>query len=122
VVGAGGRRVLARQPGGLWSVSLHAGLSRHARVMGLALPITLGNQVPSHVPTTGIDMTDGIRWLQRFANYTKALQSLSDAVSLAGERPLSKLEQQGLIQAFEFTHELAWNVLKDYLEQQGILV
>jgi len=35
-------------------------------------------------------------------------------------RPLSKLEQQGLIQAFVFTHELAWNVLKDYLEQQGI--
>ena len=33
---------------------------------------------------------------------------------------LSKLEQQGLIQAFEFTHELGWNVLKDYLEQQGI--
>ena len=65
-------------------------------------------------------MTDDIRWLQRFANYTKALQSLVEAVALAGERPLSKLEQQGLIQAFEFTHELAWNVLKDYLEQQGI--
>ena len=66
-------------------------------------------------------MTDDIRWLQRFANYTKALQSLSDAVALAGERPLSKLEQQGLIQAFEFTHELAWNVLKDYLEAQGFV-
>jgi nucleotidyltransferase substrate binding protein (TIGR01987 family) len=65
-------------------------------------------------------MTDDIRWLQRFANYTKALQSLVEAVALAGERPLSKLEQQGMIQAFEFTHELAWNVLKDYLEQQGI--
>ena len=65
-------------------------------------------------------MTDDIRWLQRFAYYTKALQSLSDAVVLAGERPLSKLEQLGLIQAFEFTHELAWNVLKDYLEQRGI--
>ena len=65
-------------------------------------------------------MADDIRWFQRFANYTKALQSLADAVALAGERPLSKLEQQGLIQAFEFTHELAWNVLKDYLEQQGI--
>jgi nucleotidyltransferase substrate binding protein (TIGR01987 family) len=41
-------------------------------------------------------------------------------VALAAERSLSKLEQQGLIQAFEFTHELGWNVLKDYLEQQGI--
>jgi nucleotidyltransferase substrate binding protein (TIGR01987 family) len=38
----------------------------------------------------------------------------------AGERELSPLEKQGLIQAFEFTHELAWNVLKDYLENQGI--
>ena len=65
-------------------------------------------------------MSDDIRWLRRFANYTKALQSLSNAVALAGERPLAKLEQLGLIQAFEFTHELAWNVLKDYLEQQGI--
>ena len=41
-------------------------------------------------------MSDDIRWLQRFANYTKALQSLSEAVALAGERPLSKLEQQGI--------------------------
>jgi nucleotidyltransferase substrate binding protein (TIGR01987 family) len=65
-------------------------------------------------------MTDDIRWLQRFANYTRALQSLSDAVALAVERPLSKLEQSGLIHAFEFTHEVVWNVLKDYLEQQGI--
>ena len=65
-------------------------------------------------------MSDDIRWLQRFANYTKALQSLSDAAALASERPLSKLEQLGLIQTFEFTRELAWNVLKDYLEQQGI--
>ena len=65
-------------------------------------------------------MSDDIRWLQRFANYTKALQRLSDAVALASQRPLSKLEQLGLIQAFEFTHELAWNVLKDYLEQRGI--
>jgi hypothetical protein len=43
-------------------------------------------------------MTDDIRWLQRFARIaSKALQSLSDAVALAAERPLSKLEQQGLI-------------------------
>lgn len=36
------------------------------------------------------------------------------------QRPLSDLERQGLIQGFEFTHELAWNVLKDYLEMEGI--
>lgn len=60
-----------------------------------------------------------IRWKQRFQNYSKALQTLRNAVELAEQRPLSELEQQGLIQGFEFTHELAWNVLKDYLEEQG---
>ena len=44
---------------------------------------------------------------------------LRSAVELAAERPLSELERQGLIQAFEFTHELAWNLLKDWLEHQG---
>jgi len=62
-----------------------------------------------------------IRWKQRFSNYIKALQNLSDAKALSEARTLSKLEQQGLIQSFEFTHELAWNVLKDYLEDKGIV-
>ena len=62
-----------------------------------------------------------IRWKQRFDNYLKAYQTLVEAAELAAERELSKLEQQGLIQSFEFTHELAWNVLKDYLENQGIV-
>jgi len=61
-----------------------------------------------------------IRWQQRFNNYLKAFQTLAEAVELARVRELSKLEQQGLIQSFEFTHELAWNVLKDYLEDKGI--
>ena len=65
-------------------------------------------------------MTHDIRWQQRFANYGKAMQNLGEAVALAAERPLSNLEQQGLIQAFEFTHELGWNVLKDFLEFKGI--
>jgi nucleotidyltransferase substrate binding protein (TIGR01987 family) len=60
-----------------------------------------------------------IRWHQRFSNYNKALIQLSGAVKLAEERALSKLEEQGLIQAFEFTHELAWNVMKDYFSYQG---
>ncbi|MCA1937588.1 MAG: nucleotidyltransferase substrate binding protein [Dechloromonas sp.] len=60
-----------------------------------------------------------VRWVQRLSNYTLALGRLSEAVELAGQRPLSSLEQQGLIQAFEFTHELAWNLLKDYFYWQG---
>ena len=57
-----------------------------------------------------------VRWRQRFQNFNKAFSQLSGAAALAQQRPLSELEQQGLIQVFEFTHELAWNTLKDFLE------
>lgn len=60
-----------------------------------------------------------IRWHQRLSNYNKALNQLTKAVELTKQRELSDLENQGLIQAFEFTHELAWNVMKDYFEYQG---
>ena len=65
-------------------------------------------------------MTLDIRWKQRFDNFQRALRQLTLAMELKAQRPLSDLEQQGLIQGFEFTHELAWNVLKDYLEMEGI--
>lgn len=60
-----------------------------------------------------------IRWQQRLDNFARAFSQLSLAVQLATQRPLSELEKQGLIQAFGFTHELAWNVMKDYLFFQG---
>ena len=60
-----------------------------------------------------------IRWIQRFHNFSKALSQLAEGVDLAGQRELSKLEKQGIVQAFEFTHELAWNTLKDFLENRG---
>jgi nucleotidyltransferase substrate binding protein (TIGR01987 family) len=59
-----------------------------------------------------------IRWQQRMQNFQKALQQLSKAVELSHQRALSELEKQGLIQAFEFTHELAWSVMKDYFAYQ----
>jgi len=65
-------------------------------------------------------VTLDIRWKQRFDNFQRALRQLTLAMELKAQRPLSDLEQQGLIQGFEFTHELAWNVLKDYLEMEGI--
>lgn len=61
-----------------------------------------------------------VRWIQRFDNYQRALKSLKYAVELSQQRPLSKLEQQGLIQEFEFTHELAWKTLKDFLSYRGV--
>jgi len=60
-----------------------------------------------------------IRWRQRFNNYLKAFGRLHGVVAMSGQRRLSELEQQGMIKAFEFTFELAWNVMKDYFEYQG---
>lgn len=65
-------------------------------------------------------MEQDIRWKQRFTNYTKALSRFQEGVDLAKTRELSQLEKQGLIQSFEFTQELAWKVLKDFLEYQGV--
>lgn len=57
-----------------------------------------------------------IRWKQRFTNYQKALRQLNKFLE---EKNLNELEEQGLIQAFEYTYELAWNVIKDYFSYQG---
>ena len=57
-----------------------------------------------------------IRWIQRFKNFTKALGQLSKFIQ---KGDLNELEKQGLIQAFEYTYELAWNTIKDYFEDQG---
>jgi nucleotidyltransferase substrate binding protein (TIGR01987 family) len=58
-----------------------------------------------------------IRWRQRLENLLKAYALLEEAVEAPG---LSRLEMEGLIQRFEYTFELSWKTLKDYLEAQGI--
>ena len=65
-----------------------------------------------------------IRWQQRFNNYRKALVKLAQAVELLSgqvnrEEAVDELLQEGLIQRFEYTHELAWKVMKAYAEYQG---
>ena len=62
---------------------------------------------------------DDIRWKQRFNNYEKSYKFLKDAVSRSN---LSDLEKAGVIQTYEFTFELAWKTVKDYLEEKGISV
>jgi len=65
-------------------------------------------------------MADDIRWLQRLENYKKALNQLKNAVTQYKEAGLNDLEKQGMIQAFEYTFELAWNLIRDYFLYQGI--
>lgn len=76
--------------------------------------------------------TEDIRWKQRFNNYNKALSKLEEAVikirtdykideagSIVEDKFLDDIIKEGLIQRFEYTHELAWNVMKDFLENAG---
>jgi nucleotidyltransferase substrate binding protein (TIGR01987 family) len=63
-------------------------------------------------------MEQDIRWKQRFQNFNDAFIHLKEAV-LEVKNP-SNLEKEGTIQRFEFTHELAWKVMKDFLQDKGI--
>ena len=67
-----------------------------------------------------------IRWKQRFSNYRRALKQLENAVEIISRKDIVDGEfynvvREGLIQCFEFTHELSWKVMKDYAEHQGIM-
>ena len=79
-------------------------------------------------------MEQDIRWEQRFSNFEKALHKLTQAVEFIRHKLLDEDEsiddgdpghvldeiiKEGLIQRFEYTHELAWNVMKDYAAYQG---
>ena len=64
-------------------------------------------------------MPDDIRWIQRLDSFRKALAALERSVAAAKERELNEMEEQGFVQSFEFTFELSWKLLKDYLESKG---
>lgn len=62
---------------------------------------------------------EDVRWKQRFENFSKAIMQLQELI----ETPeLNKFERQGLIHCFEYTFELAWKTIKDYLEYQGFSI
>ena len=63
---------------------------------------------------------EDIRWNQRFANYEKAFLKLKEGIDLYAENA-NDLEKEGIIQRFEFTHELAWKVMKAFLQAKGII-
>ena len=63
---------------------------------------------------------EDIRWKQRFQNFKRAFSLLRSAVESKNINEFSDLEQEGIIQRFEYTFELAWKTLKDYLEYSGV--
>ena len=60
-----------------------------------------------------------IRWKQRFENFDKSYKLLK---KYSNQEITTELEWAGIIQFFEMTFELAWKVLKDYLESEGYMV
>jgi nucleotidyltransferase substrate binding protein (TIGR01987 family) len=66
-------------------------------------------------------MNPDIRWKQRFQNFDRGFVLLREAIERKPEN-LSMLEKEGVIQRFEYTFELAWKTLKDYLEQGGLVI
>ena len=64
--------------------------------------------------------TPDIRWIQRLDNFQRALATLQRAIDLGQSRPLSELEEQGLVQAVECAHELRWLLIRDFLVDQGV--
>lgn len=62
-------------------------------------------------------MEEDIRWKQRFHNFADALDQLRQATHV---KDPSDLEKEGTIQRFEFTHELAWKLMSDFLHYEGI--
>ncbi|MEI6279041.1 MAG: nucleotidyltransferase substrate binding protein [Verrucomicrobiae bacterium] len=66
-------------------------------------------------------MNPDTRWKQRFQNFEKGFLLLHEALE-NGPGSLNKLEQEGVIQRFEYTFELAWKSMKDYLEGNGVVI
>jgi nucleotidyltransferase substrate binding protein (TIGR01987 family) len=69
-----------------------------------------------------MSMTEKPRWQYRFDNFKRAYILLREAMAQAAERALSQLEKEGIIQRFEYTIELAWKTMKDYLESQNLVL
>lgn len=62
------------------------------------------------------------RWVYRFDNYKRAFLLLREAIEIMEQRELTQLEKEGVIQRFEYTWELAWKLIKDYLESEGVVL
>jgi nucleotidyltransferase substrate binding protein (TIGR01987 family) len=63
-----------------------------------------------------------VRWKQRFQNFDRAFVLLRSAFEEKEMDEFSQLEQEGIIQRFEYTYELAWKTMKDYMVDNGVII
>ena len=68
------------------------------------------------------DKSQKPRWQYRFDNYKRAFTLLREAIEWRQKRELTELEKEGTIKRFKYTWELAWKTLKDYLENEGVVL
>jgi nucleotidyltransferase substrate binding protein (TIGR01987 family) len=68
------------------------------------------------------DIDSRPRWFYRFDNFKRAFVLLKEAIEIKKSRQITQLEKEGTIQRFEYTWELGWKLLKDYLEYKGIIL
>ncbi len=61
-----------------------------------------------------------MRWQQRFANFEKARQKFHYALKAFRKDANNELYRMALIQTFEFTYELGWKTMKDFLRYEGV--
>ena len=62
------------------------------------------------------------RWRYRFENFERALASLNRGVALAKASGLKEIERAGLLQTFNLAWDLAWKVLREFIEEEGRIV
>ena len=60
--------------------------------------------------------------MRRFDNFDKAFKLLEEIVNEAAKQPLTRIEEEGMVQRFEYTWELAWKTMRDYLESGGMKI
>lgn len=80
-----------------------------------------GDRRYNDVGVSAMNRTPDIRWQQRFDNFDRALGLLREALA-NGPAALNQLEKEGVVQRFEYTLELAWKTIKDYLEESGVVL
>lgn len=64
-------------------------------------------------------MNNEVRWRQRFQNFENAFNTLTRIINRYESSPDDEVVKMALVQAFEFSYELAWNCMKDFLENEG---